>query len=94
MEPPSVFSYCMDALRFHRGQGQYLVPPGSHLWAHERLPDAHEAMNAVMPAGLQLQPDRVVPEPLSRNPLRDSRIGDAQLTVPAALVTREAKATG
>lgn len=36
---------------FTEANGGTCIAPGSHLWAHERVPDPGEAVNAAMPAG-------------------------------------------
>ncbi len=39
---------------FTAENGATLVAPGSHLWAHERKPEDHELVQAVMPRGSAL----------------------------------------
>ena len=50
-QPPTTLATFWAYTDFTAENGATLVAPGSHVWAHEREPEEHELINAVMPAG-------------------------------------------
>ena len=49
--PPMTLAAFWAYTEFTAENGATLVAPGSHLWAHERKPEDHELVQAVMPRG-------------------------------------------
>ena len=53
-QPPLTMATFWAYTDFTAENGATLVAPGSHLWDHEREPEQHELISAVMPAGSML----------------------------------------
>ena len=49
--PPMTLAAFWAYTEFTEENGATLIAPGSHLWAHERQPEQHELIQAVMPEG-------------------------------------------